>query len=75
MGIAITVRQRLHQLVDELPDEYIDEVSKYVDDLRATQIDDEPLSAEDVASIELGLEDIRKGRVKSLDDYRRERER
>lgn len=75
MGVAITVRQRLHQLVDELPDEYIDEVSKYVDDLRATQIDDEPLSAEDVASIELGLEDIRKGRVKSLDDYRRERER
>jgi hypothetical protein len=75
VGIAITVRQRLHQLVDELPDEYIDEVSKYVDDLRATQIDDEPLSAEDVASIELGLEDIRKGRVKSLDDYRRERER
>jgi hypothetical protein len=75
VGVAITVRQRLHQLVDELPDEYIDEVSKYVDDLRATQIDDEPLSAEDVASIELGLEDIRKGRVKSLDDYRRERER
>jgi hypothetical protein len=69
------VRQKRHQLVDELPDEYIDVVSKYVDDLRASEIDDEPLSTDDVASIELGLEDIRQGRVKSLDDYRRERER
>ena len=68
----MTVRQKLHQLVDELPDEYIAEVSRYVDSLRATEIDDEPLSTEDVASIELGLEDIRAGRVQSLDDHKRE---
>lgn len=43
-----------------------------MDDLRPTEIDNEPLSTEDVASIELGLEDIRAGRVKSLDDYKRD---
>jgi hypothetical protein len=71
----MTVRQNLHQLVDELPDGYIDEVSRYVDDLRATEIDEEPLSTADLASIKSGLEDIGAGRVKSLDDYKRERKR
>ena len=40
---------------------------------RETAFDEEPLSAADLKAIRRGLEDIRLGRVVSLDAYRRKR--
>jgi hypothetical protein len=44
-----------------------------VQDLHATEVDEEPLNPDDLASIESGLKDIRAGRFETLDEYKRER--
>jgi hypothetical protein len=45
-----------------------------LEDLRQASDDDgPPLDAETLASLDRGLADISKGRVKSLNDYERER--
>ncbi|MEX2303066.1 MAG: hypothetical protein WD733_19140 [Bryobacterales bacterium] len=69
----MTTRQEIQKLVEELPDEHVDELRRYVQDLHATEVDEEPLSPDDLASIENGLQDIRAGRFKTLDEYKRER--
>ncbi|MBE3562246.1 MAG: helix-turn-helix domain-containing protein [Hydrogenibacillus schlegelii] len=46
-----------------------EELERYL----AGEVDDEPLSAEDWAAIRRGLEDIRAGRIISLEQYERER--
>jgi hypothetical protein len=66
----MTVRENVHQLVDTLPDERLDDVLDYLADLREP---DESVSAETEAAIEEGLEDVRNGRTISLGDYRRAR--
>ena len=40
---------------------------------RESEVDDEPLTAEDVESVWRGLEDLREGRTKTLEQYERER--
>jgi hypothetical protein len=69
----MTIRQEIQKLVAELPDEHVDELRRYVQDLHATEVDEEPFSPDDLASIESGLKDIRAGRFKTLDEYKRER--
>jgi len=66
----MTVRENVHQLIDTLPEERLDDVLDYLADLGQP---DESISAETRAAIEEGVEDIRNGRTISLGDYRRAR--
>jgi hypothetical protein len=67
----MTVKEELHRLTDALPDE---QALELLDDLRdAADVDGAPLDAEALASLDRGLADIAAGRVKSLEDYQRER--
>ncbi len=68
----MTAKEELHQLVEEMPEQRARELLEELRDTCAS-VDDEPLSEEDVASIERGMEDVRAGRVKPLDQYERER--
>jgi hypothetical protein len=68
--LAMTVRENVHQLVDRLPEERLDDVLDYLAELEEP---DEPLSAETLAAIDEGLEDLRNGRTITLGDYRRTR--
>ncbi len=66
----MTVRENVHQIVDALPDERLEDVLDYLAELSEP---DQPLSAETRAAIEEGLDDIRNDRTISLDEYRRTR--
>ena len=66
----MTVRENVHQIVDTLPDERLEDVLDYLAELSEP---DEPLSAETRAAIEEGLDDIRNGRTIALQEYRRTR--
>jgi hypothetical protein len=68
--LMMTVRENVHQIVDTLPDERLEDVLDYLAELSEP---DEPLSAETRAAIEEGLDDIRNGRTVALDEYRRTR--
>ena len=65
----MTARENLHQLVDTLPEARLDDVLDYLAEFG----EPEGLSAETLAGLEEGLEDIRNGRTISLEDYRRTR--
>ena len=67
----MTVRESVHQIVDTLPDERLDDVLDYLAELSEP---DEPLSGETRAAIEEGLNDIRTGRTIGLEEYRRTRD-
>ena len=75
-------KQRLHQLIDELPDEQISAVERYLRSLcrdvhpivramRSAPIDDEPLTVEDRQAIEEGRREIAAGRGIPNDRIRR----
>ena len=66
----MTVRENVHQLIDELPDDRLADIRDYIADL---QDEDSTLGPETTAAIEEGLDDIRNGRTVSLVDYRRTR--
>ena len=68
----MTAKEELHQLVDELADRHLEEARRFLHDLRASEADDS-LDADALASLDRGLADIRAGRLKSLEDYERER--
>ncbi len=67
---AMTVRENVHQIVDMLPEDRLDDVLDYLAELNEP---DEPLGAETLAGIQEGLDDIRNGRTMPLDEYRRTR--
>lgn len=70
----MTTREALHRLIDELRDEQAELARVWLEDLRGAADDDgAPLDAEALASLDRGLADVTAGRVKSLDDYKRER--
>jgi hypothetical protein len=69
-GHSMTVRENVHQLVDILPEDRLDDVLDYLAELGEP---DEPLSAETLAAIGEGLDDIRSGRTITLEEYRRTR--
>jgi hypothetical protein len=69
-GAGMTVRENVHQLVDTLPEGSLEDVLDYLENLAEP---DEPLSAEALAAIEEGLDDIRNGRTITLEEYRRTR--
>jgi hypothetical protein len=73
-GPAMTTRDALHQLVDQLPDAQAELARAWLQDLRgAADEDGPPLKPEALASLDRGLADLAAGRVKPLADYERER--
>jgi hypothetical protein len=66
----MTVRENVHQIVDTLPEERLDDVLDYLAEISDP---DEALSAETRAAIEQGLNDIRNGRTIAPEEYRRTR--
>jgi hypothetical protein len=66
----MTVRENVHQIVDTLPDQRLEDVLDYLAELSEL---DEPLSAETRTGIEEALDDIRNGRTIALDEFRRTR--
>lgn len=69
-GHAVTVRENIHQLVDKLPEDRLEDVLDYLADLKDG---DEATSAATAAAIEEGLDDIRHSRTISLEEYSRAR--
>jgi hypothetical protein len=68
MPPTMTTREQLKALVDELPDELLTDAIYALTHL----VDDEPLSAEEIADIEASQEDIKQGRVISLEEFERQ---
>jgi predicted transcriptional regulator len=68
----MTVREELHRIVDELPEEKLADVRQFINDLKAGGEGEESLSAETLAAIQEGLEDIRAGRTVSWEQVKRE---
>jgi hypothetical protein len=68
--LIMTVRENVHQIVDTLPEERLEDVLDYLAELSGP---DEALSGETRAAIEEGLDDIRNGRTIALEEYRRTR--
>ncbi len=64
----MTVRENVHQFIDMLPEDCLDDVLDYFTELSEGG---EPLAAETQAGIREGLDDIRQGRTIALDEYRR----
>jgi hypothetical protein len=65
----MTVRENVHQLVDTLPEDRLEDVLDYLAELS----DADDVSEETAAAIEEGIEDIRAGRTIPLEEYRRTR--
>ena len=63
----MTVRDELHRIVDELPDAELMELRQLVDDLKAGTE-----SAESLAAIQEGLDDIKAGRTVSWEAVKSE---
>jgi len=70
----MTSKETLHHLVDELPEDQNELARVLLEDLRdAADIGGPPLGRESLESLDHGLADIGSGRIKSLEDYKRER--
>lgn len=50
----MTVREELHRIVDELPEEELADVRQFIDDLKAGSEGEESLSAETLSAIQEG---------------------
>jgi hypothetical protein len=70
----MTTKEALHHLVDELPEDQTEFARVLLADLRgAADTGGPPLDAETLTSLDRGLADIPAGRVKPLEEYKRER--
>lgn len=79
----MTERERLHLLIEKLPERDVHTALRFLEYLESTgsdpvlsaldkaPVDDEPLSAEDVQALEEAEEDRRQGRVVSHEEARR----
>ena len=80
----MTDKERLHSLVEDLPEPEVHAALRFVEYLRReasdpvaralqeAPFDDEPVTAEDLAELEAAERDLREGRVVSHDEARRE---
>jgi predicted transcriptional regulator len=80
----MTEKERLHSLVEDLPEPEVHVALRFVEYLRRetsdpvaraleeAPFDDEPLTAEDLAELEAAERDRQEGRVVSHDEARRE---
>jgi len=80
---ATTKREDVRKLVDDVPEAELHAAARYLQYLRDREDplvralmdapeEDEPISDEERAAIEEGMEDLRAGRVHSLDDVKKE---
>jgi hypothetical protein len=77
-----TTRAALHEALDAVPDEELWRVEYFLEYLRTgdtmlrtlclAPYDDEPVTPEEEAAVQEGLDAYRRGDVKSLDEVRRE---
>ena len=81
--MAMTTKERLHQLIDRMPESSsgrVEEYLKYIVEtgdpvlaaLKAAPVDDEPETEEERAAVNEAREDVRAGRLVSHEDIRRE---
>ena len=68
----MTVREEMHRIVDELPDEELAHVRQFIDDLKSGIEGPESIDAEALEAIREGLEDIKAGRTVSWEQVKRE---
>ena len=61
-------KQQIHKMVDELPEQFEETVSKFLEFL-LRGLDTEPLNQEEILAIAQSEKDIEEGRIISLDDY------
>ena len=74
VGVGMTTKEAIHQLVDELPQDRVDLARLLLEDLANAADEDGPLMDDAaLASLDRGLADITAGRVKSPEDYEHER--
>ncbi|MFN0094200.1 MAG: hypothetical protein ACKVVT_05405 [Dehalococcoidia bacterium] len=68
----MTKRQAVHEWIDDLPDDAIEQVEAFLEQLQRDRLkeafanaplDDEELTPDDVAALEVGLADLAAGRV------------
>ena len=71
-GKTMTVRDELHKIVDELPEEELLELRQFVNDLKDDTEEEETVTAESLAAIREGLEDLKAGRTTSWEQIKRE---
>ena len=71
----MSAKERLHQLVDDLPDSELQAARRFLEYLRSLQdgVDDEPLSPEALEAIREGEEAMKRGESLPLQEYRRTR--
>ena len=65
----MTDRENVHQLIDALPDDRLEDVLDYLAELNDTS----EINPETKAAIEEGLDDIRNDRSITIEEYRRTR--
>ena len=80
MGDA--AKDRLHELIDALPESKVEAANKYLESLvgedaflealRNAPEDDEPLTADELKAIEEGRKAVARGETPPLEDVRRE---
>jgi hypothetical protein len=68
MSTVMTAREQLRALVDDLPEDLLRDAIWALTHLE----DDEPLSPEEVANLEASAEDIKHGRVISLEEFEKQ---
>ncbi len=70
----MTTKEVLHSIVDELTEDQTELARLLLEDLHdAADSGGPPLDDDGLASLDRGLADIAAGRVKPLDEYKRER--
>lgn len=70
----VTTKEALHHLIDELPEDQTELARVLLEDLQgAADPGGPPLDEETLVSLDHGFADIAAGRVKSFDEYKRER--
>jgi hypothetical protein len=69
MPTVTTTREQLRALVDDLPENLLPDA---IWALMHLEVDDEPLSAEEIANIEASREDFKHGRVVLWEDFKRQ---
>ncbi|MBI3696977.1 MAG: hypothetical protein HY238_19355 [Acidobacteria bacterium] len=71
----MSFKERLHQLVEELPDAELHTAERFLEYLRSLQdeVDHEPLSQEALDAIREGQEALKRGEYITLEEYRRMR--
>lgn len=65
----MSAREQVHEWIDRLPEGDVEVLRRLAENNDLAAVDDEPLTPADRASIRAGEEDVRAGRVQSLDDF------